>query len=167
MKKLTIIFALLIVGLTAQTILAQSQGEKDRENLIKASKFLEENPFDKDAKNIRAWAFTWAAETKDVTVIVCGGTAGPFLDKKVKYGGELLNQYLIAMTAFKLQNPDNADENAAQLAGVESALRAYEKMIAEKPKGKSDKIDELVAKRNSGELAKWVADADCGKKEEK
>ena len=29
-------------------------------------------------------------------------------DKKVKFGSELVGQYLIAMTAFKLQNPDKA-----------------------------------------------------------
>ncbi len=164
MKKLTIIFALLLAVLSAQSAFAQDQKQKDHENIFKAAKFLEENPFHKDAKGIRAWAFVWVAETKDVSVIICGGTAGVFLDKKLKYGGELLNQHTIAMTAFKLQNPDNADENAAQLAGVESALRAYEKIIAEKPKGKSKAIDNLITKRNNGELAKFVADADCGKK---
>lgn len=164
MKKLTIVFTLLIVGLTAQITFAQDKKQQDKENLIKAAKFLEENPLDKNAKNIRAWAFTYAAETEEVSVIICGGTAGVFLDKKVKFGSELLAQHTIAMTAFKLQNPDNKDENAAQLAGVESALKVYEKLVADKPKGKSKTIDELITKRNNGELEKFVADADCGKK---
>jgi Defensin propeptide. len=162
MKKLTIIFALLLVVLSAQAAFAQNQN--DRENLIKASRFLEEKPFDKNAKKIRAWALAWASETKDVTVVVCGGTASPFLDKKVKFGSELLAQYVIAMTAFKLENPDKTnDENAAQLAGMESALRAYENMLKENPKAKAEKIDQLLAKKNSGELTQYVADADCGK----
>jgi hypothetical protein len=166
MKKLTIILTLLIVGLSAQLAFAQNPTGNDKENLIKASTFLENNPFDKEAKGIRAWAITFASETKDVTVIICGGTASPFLDKKVKYGSELLGQYLIAMTAFKLQNPENTDENASQLAGIESALKAYENMIKEKPKGKAKTIDELVAKRDNGELKAFVEAANCGSKED-
>ncbi len=162
MKKLTIILTLLIIGLTAQLTFAQDKNQTDKENLIKASSFLENNPFDKDAKGIRAWAITYASETKDVTVIICGGTASPFLDKKVKYGSELLGQYLIAMTAFKLQNPDNTDENAAQLVGIESALKAYENMIKEKPKGKAKTMDELITKRDNGELKTLVEAANCG-----
>lgn len=164
MKKLTVILTILIVGMTAQLTLAQNKAETDKENLIKASTFLENNPLDKEAKGIRAWAIGYATETKDVTVIVCGGTASPFLDKKVKYGSELLGQYLIAMTAFKLQNPDNTDENASQMIGIESALKAYENMIKEKPKGKAKTIDELVTKRDNGELKAFVESANCGGK---
>ncbi|MGI9055997.1 MAG: hypothetical protein ACR2F2_09375 [Pyrinomonadaceae bacterium] len=162
MKKLTIFLLLIVcVTLTAQKSFAQ---ETEKEKFIRAAKFLEENPLDKNAKDVRTWAFVWAADTKDVTVIICGGTASPFLDKKLKFGSEMLHQYTIAMTAYKLQNPNGTDENAAQLAGVESALRVYEKLVADKPKGKAKTIDDLIAKRNNGELAKFVADADCGKK---
>jgi hypothetical protein len=163
MKKLTIAFALLIIGLSAQINFGQTDKQNEKEMIIKAARFLEEKPFDKEAKNIRAWAFTYAAETKDVTVIVCG-LSGPFLDKKVKFGSELLGQYLIGMTAFKVENPSNTDENAAQFAGIESALKAYETMLKENSKAKAAKIDELLAKRNDGTLAKHVSDADCGKK---
>ena len=164
MKKIVFIIALFAVGLAAQSAFGQSEKLSDKEKLIKASQFLEEKPLDKNAKDIRSWAFAWAAETKDVTVIICG-VGGPFMDKKVKFGFELMSQYAIAMTAFKLQYPDRAtDENAAQLAGVESALKVYEILLKDNPKGKNDKIDELVTKRNSGELAKYVADIDCGKK---
>jgi len=43
-KKLTFIFALLIIGLSASFTFAQDQKQKDREMLIKASHFLEEKP---------------------------------------------------------------------------------------------------------------------------
>lgn len=162
MKKITIFLLLLFcVAYTAQKSFAQ---ESDRDKFIKAAKFLEENPLDKKAKDVRTWAFVWAADTTEVTAVICGGTAGPFLDKKLKFGSEMLHQYTIAMVAYKLQNPTSMDENAAQLAGVESALKVYEKLVADKPKGKAKTIDDLIAKRDSGELAKWVADADCGKK---
>ena len=154
---------ILCLGVLFQSSFGQvNQAEHDK--LIKVSHFLEANPLDKDAKNMRAWAFTWAADTKDVTVIICG-LAGPFMDKKLKFGSEMLPQYAIAMTAFKLEHPDQAaDENAAQLAGVESAIKVYEIMVKEKPKNKNDVVEGLIAKRNKGELAAYVAAADCGKK---
>ncbi|MEP6903074.1 MAG: hypothetical protein ABJA66_15085 [Actinomycetota bacterium] len=166
MKKLIIVFGLLILfGLSAQIGFGQTAPQTDQERLIKASGFLEAKPFDKDAKETRAWAIKWASETTAVTVIVCGGTGGVLLDKKIKFGGELLGQYLISMTAFKLQNPDKAnDENAAQLAGMESVVRTYEAMLKENPKAKAARMDDLLGKRNDGTLAKYVADADCGKK---
>jgi hypothetical protein len=163
MKKLTIIFALLLIGLSALNAFGQDQKQKDREMLIKASRFLEEKPFDKQAKDVRAWAVKYASDTEEVTVIVCGAGMTPLLDKKNKFGSELLGQYLVSMTAFKLENPGK-DENAAQLAGLESVLRTYETMLKENPKAKSTKVEELLAKRNDGTLAKYVADADCGKK---
>lgn len=166
MKNLISLLALfLVVGLTAQFGFAQNGNKSDeKEMLIKAAHFLEEKPFDKDAKNVRGWAVKWASDTNDVTVIVCGGTAAPIMDKKSKFGSELLAQYLIAMTAFKLQNPINTDENAAQTAGLESVLKTYETMLKENPKAKAAGLEELLAKRNNNELAKFVAAADCGKK---
>lgn len=164
MKKIFTLFTLILVaGLTAQFGYGQNGKTDDKEMLIKAARFLEEKPFDKEAKNVRGWAVKWASDTKDVTVIICGGTATPLLDKKAKFGSELLGQFLIAMTAFKLQNPEK-DENAAQLAGLESVLKTYETMLKENPKAKADSLEGLLAKRNNGELAKFVANANCGKK---
>ena len=164
MKKLTIIFALFLTGLMAQANLAQEK-PNERELFIKASRFLEEKPFDKQAKDVRAWAVRWAVETKEVTVILCGGKIPEaILDKKAKFGTELVGQYLIAMTAFKLQNPANKDENAAQLAGLESIVRTYQTMLKENPKAKTEKLDNLVTQSGNGELEKMVTEADCGKK---
>ncbi|MBS1795656.1 MAG: hypothetical protein JSS81_17505 [Acidobacteria bacterium] len=165
MKKLTIIFALVVIGLTAQSGFGQTTGD-DRANLIRAARFLEEKPFDKDAPKMREWAFLYVAQTKDVSVVICAGPLiRPMLEKKNKYGDELLNQYAIAMAAFKLQNPDRkSDENAAQLAGLESALKAYEKMVAGDSKAKYAALDELLAKRDKGELKALVEAADCAKK---
>lgn len=141
---------------------AQSFGKQE---LISASAALEKDPFSGDAKNLRGLAVRYVIETNDVSIIVCGGDLmQPLLDKKNKNSTELIGQYTIGMAAFKLQNPDNADENAAQLAGLESALRAYEAMLQKKPKTKHAGMDDLLAKRNSNVLSDLVAKANCGKK---
>lgn len=166
MKKLTIIFTLLVVGLFAHSVFAQDQ-QKDKEMLIKAAKFLEEKPLDKDAKKIRSWAVTYIIQTDQVSVVLCGGELmEPVLSKKNKNSGDLISQYTIAMAAFKLANPDKKDdENAAQLAGIESALKAYQVMIAENPKTKFDGMDILLSKRDKGELKAAVEAANCAKKD--
>ncbi len=160
-KILCLGFVFILVSASAAS--AQSFGA---EEVVKAARFLEEKPFDKEAKNIRAFGVQYVIETEDVTVVLCGGDVTKhFLDKKNKNSTELIGQYTIAMAAFKLQNPDKKDnENAAQLAGLESVLKTYEAMIAQKPKTKHKGMDEYVQKRNSGELKALVDAADCGKK---
>jgi hypothetical protein len=66
------------------------------------------------------------------------------------------------MAAFKLANPEKAsDEDAAQLAGVESALISYESIVKEQPTARHAFLDDLVAKRGQGELAKFVTENNC------
>ena len=68
---------------------------------------------------------------------------------------------------FKLTNPDKNDENTAQVAGLESMLRAYETMVKENPKAKFSAMDDLVTRRDNGELKTLVETADCDKKNKK
>ena len=143
MKTLTIISVLFLASMTAHFSVAQDK-PSDRETLIKASQILEVEPFVDKAKDFRSWA----------------------MDKKNRNADELLAQYTIAMAAFKLSDPVKAkDDNAAQLAGMESMLRAYENMVKVKPKTKFAALDELVKRRDSGELKKFVEGAECGKGE--
>ncbi len=160
MKKSAIIFTFLIIGLSAQF----SFGQSEKELVIKTARALEETPLDKETIKMREKALKWVIETDQVTVGLCGGIVGLFSDKKYKYSGELITTYSIAMAAFKLQNPDKkSDEGAAQLVGLESALKTYESILREKPKTKSDTLDTLVSKRNTGELSALVATIDCSK----
>ena len=100
MKKLTIIFTLLIIGLTTQIASAQTDNEKNTALLIKITKFLEENPFDAKAKDYRENAFRYLVETKDVSVTLCSDVAKEALKKKNKFSGELLLQQSFGMAVF-------------------------------------------------------------------
>src|SRR5260370_15738702 len=163
MKNLRVIVSgsSLLVLVTALCASGQKDEKNETEMLIKAAKFLEEKPFDKDAKNIRAWPINWVINTDKVNVKVCSLIVSG-IDKKYKYSGEILGQYTIGMAAFKLADPENAkDENAAQLAGIESTLKSYEAMIKEQPKARNSFLDGLVARRTDGSLAKYAAEHTC------
>lgn len=160
MKKLTIVFALFVIAAFAQT----GFGQTGKELTIKTARAIEEKPLDKETAKMREQALKYVIETDDVSVVACGGITKAFTDKKNKFGGDLTAAYTIGMAAFKLENPDKAaDENAAQLAGLESALKSYEAMTKEKPKEKYEPLEALLTKRNNGELAKYIADVGCSK----
>ena len=168
MKKTMIIFALLIVGLTAQISFAQTDKEKNTALLVKLTKFLEEKPFDEKAKENRENAFKYLIQTKDVSVIACTDLLKDVTKKKNKFGGELLIQQSLGAAVFKLQNPDKIDdENAAQLAGMESMLRTYEAMVAADSKAKFAGMDDLITKRDNGTLKAFVDAANCGSEKSK
>ncbi|MGI8545061.1 MAG: hypothetical protein ACR2MD_16495 [Aridibacter sp.] len=164
MKRITLLFAtILFIGLSVQIGFAQDTKEKNKQLLIGITEFLEEKPFDEKAESARKNAFTFVAQTKDVSVVMCTDLTKDALKKKNKYGGELLIQYSLGMAAYKLENPDKKDENAAQLAGLESMLKSYEAMVAEKPDAKFQAMDELITKRDNGELKTLIDTAGCGK----
>ena len=155
------IACLILVGLlTSNSIARNRQKEDPAQTLIKATKFLEEQPLDKDAKKVREWAITWIIQTDKVSVNICSWILS--VDKKYKYSSELTGQYTIGMAAFKLANPDKAsDENAAQLAGIESAVASYESMVKVQPKATTPFMDQLLAKKADGSLAQFVLENNC------
>lgn len=165
MKKFTLIFvSILFIALFTQIGFAQTDKEKNIALLTKITMLLEEKPFDEKAKSYRENAFLYLVETKDVSVVVCTDVTKDALKKKNKFGGELLMQYSFGTAVFKLSNPDRKDdENAAQLAGIESMLKSYEAMVAENPKAKFQGMDDLIAKRDNGELKTLIDTAGCGK----
>jgi len=153
--------AILLVLLTALCVTGQKDQKNEPEMLIKAARLLEKKPFDKEAKDIRAWAINWVINTDKVNVKVCSLIVSG-IDKKYKYSGEIFGQYTIGMAAFKLADSNKAkDEEAAQLAGIESTLKSYEEMVTEQPKAKNSFLDGLVAKRTDGSLAKYAAENNC------
>ena len=164
MRKAMPILLGLILLLTSVGVSAQKDDKNETDTLIKAVRFLEQKPFDKGAKDVRAWAIKWVIATDKVSVTVCSLLISG-IDKKYKYNGEVFGQYTIGMAAFKLANPDKAkDEQAAQLAGIDSALTSYESMVKEQPKARNAFMDDLLSKRATGALAQYVAENNCNDK---
>lgn len=140
------------------------QGDTEGETLIKAVKLLEQNPLDKDAKDMRSKALLWVIQTDKVSVTVCSLLVSG-LDKKYKYG-DVFGQYTIAMASYKLANPEKAnDENAVQQAGIESALISYESMVKQQPKARNTFLDGLIARRADGSLVQYVVENNCRNKQ--
>ena len=161
MKPIQLSLSIAFIVLLSNAVLAQNE----KELVIKTARALETAPLSDETAKMESPALRWVIETDQVNIIACGGIFSMFSDKKNKNSTEMTGAYTIGMAAFKLENPDKAkDENAAQLAGLETALKAYEAIVKDKPKTRNEKIDQLVEKMHNGQLADLVSTANCGKK---
>jgi hypothetical protein len=75
----------------------------------------------------------------------------------MNYSTELEMQPMFSSAAFIIEHPDKAaDEPAIYQAGLEGTLKAYEAILKSKPKAKWEFLDELVIRRDKGELNAYV-----------
>jgi len=156
----------LAMGLAAWPCSAQGRGPStldERARIVKITRALEANPLSKELRSEQEWALRWLIEVPDITVKICGKL--PDLDalKKFKHDSELFALTTLSQAAFVIENPDKAkDLSASSLAAMESMLKAYEAILKDNPKAKSKYLDELLGKRNSGELATYVKELAAG-----
>jgi hypothetical protein len=156
----TTTLALTLVAAQAQTQARKSSTPEERAKAVEIARSLESDPLNKNAKEQRRWITLWLIEVPDVSVKMCGRLLGPLLDADKNYSTEIVTQMLPSEAAFVIQNPDKAkDDIAVYTAGVEGSLLTYEAIVKVKPKTKWPYLDDLIQKRDKGELLKHVREA--------
>jgi hypothetical protein len=129
---------------------------EERTYAIFLTRNLEKDPLSLDASAARAWLGTWWDEIPDLVVRPCNLVDAPD-HAPYEYGNELYEQITYSQGAFILQNPaKTADWNAAFLAGMNGALRAYDSILKQKPSAKSAFLDDLLQQQSSGRLQDTV-----------
>jgi hypothetical protein len=150
--------ALLVV---ASGTLAGDRGPstpEERKKAVDLVVVLESDPFGAGAQAARTWLTEWTIEVPDISVKVCADLMGPALDKKYPYSSEVGLQPLFSATRFAIEHPDQAkDDNAMYTAGTEGALHVYELILKTKPDARLGYLDDLLARRDRGELPAYVA----------
>lgn len=141
----------------------QKRGPSTPEERTKAVQFthdLETNPLGPQAESEREWLTLWLIEVPDITVEVCPRLLGPELPDKKKFGTEILSQLMFSEAAFMIENPDKAkDTIAVHTAGTGGALKVYEAILKDHPKAQLKTLDEIIARRNKGELQDHIQEA--------
>jgi len=129
---------------------------EERAYAILLTQRIEKDPLSLDASAARAWLDKWWDEVPDITVRPCNLIDAPN-HEPYEYGQELYDQITYAEGVFILQNPaKTTDWNAAFLAGMNGALRAYESILKQKPNVRSAFLDDLLGQRDSSSLAETV-----------
>jgi hypothetical protein len=141
----------------------QKRGPSKPEERARAVQFahdLEINPLGPQAKSAREWLALWLIEIPDITVEVCSRLLGPEIPDKEKYGTEVFSQLMYSEIAFMIETPDKSkDPLEVHAAGVMGSLKVYEAILKERPEAKSQTLDEIIARRDKGELKDHVQEA--------
>ena len=131
---------------------------EERAKAINIARLLEQDPLAKDAPANRQWLLNWIIEVPDIHFKSCVGLLSPGVGNQYRYSSEVNQQIIFSAAAFRLEHPDHLrNDTGAYIAGVEGALRAYESLLKSMPDAKLAFLDDLVAKRDHGELADHVA----------
>ena len=130
---------------------------EERAKVVELTRFLEQNPLAENAPSTRQWLREWIIEVPDIRFTVCTDLLGHGLGDNYPYSREVNLQTMFSSAAFTIQHQDKAREDIAVYnAGVEGALRVYAALLNSKPDAKSAFLDDLVVKRDHGELLDHV-----------
>ena len=130
---------------------------EERGKAIKVARGLERDPLAKDAAANRQWLLNWIIEVPDIRFKSCIGLLSPAVGNQYRYSAEVNQQVMFSAAAFKLEHPDHLrNDTGAYIAGVEGALRVYETLMKSVPDAKLAFLNDLVAKRDRGELTDYV-----------
>jgi hypothetical membrane protein len=121
-------------------------------------KSLEGDPLAGHASTTRQQLRDWTIEVPDIRFTVCPDLLGEAIGDDYAYRHEINVQVVLSGAVLTLEDPGKArDDVAVYTAGVEGALRAYDVLVKSTPDARLAALDELIAKRDRGELVDHVA----------
>ena len=130
---------------------------EERAKVITLIRTLEREPLGANADATRASLLQWAVDLPEIRFHRCSELFRSGLDN-YPYRREFNDQVMLSGIAFTLERQDKMrDEVATYIAGVEGSLRMYEALRQSRADGNSAFLDDLLAKRDRGELAAHTA----------
>lgn len=130
----------------------------EREKAVQLARSLETDPLSLSAPESRKWLMMWIEEVPDVYVKVCHQLLEPLLKSQKDYSSELFTQMTFSSAAFIVEHPEKAKDDAAVYqAGLEGTLRAYESIRKYQDAVRHRHLDDLLKKRQAGELAEFIS----------
>ena len=155
------VVALIALTVAASPAFSAGRGPSTPEERSKAVSLvsaLEAEPLNDSSRDSRRWLVAWLSEIPDITVQMCPALLGENFEVNKKYAAELALQQSLSGAAFIIEHPDRAnDKLAVALAGVEGVFKAYEAILAQKPKAHFKSLDALIEAKNRGTLESIVA----------
>jgi hypothetical protein len=133
---------------------------EERAFIISASTDLENDPMGQKAAGERTRLLFLLLERSDLNVSACM-TLLADVPKGDKDNYPILIQVLYSSARYAVQhNGGDAASLDQQVAGVEGALRVYEKFLLARPEDRGARLDAVVRLRDDGKLRAYVAQRD-------
>lgn len=152
---------LLLTAISGVPLLGAGRGPstlEERQQAVRLTKALEDDPLNKDAKSARKWLLAWLTEIPDISVQMCPALFGKKFEVNKEFAGEIALQQSLSGAAFIIEHPDQSgDKLAVAMAGVEGALKAYEAFLLAKPRAHLAALDAMLQARTEGKLSEIVA----------
>ena len=134
---------------------------EERAWIVAAAADLEANPMGPKAAGERTHMLFLLMERSDIRVIACTNLVAD-VPKGDKDNYPVLVQAMHSSASYAVQHnlqhkggdPASVDQ---MLAGVEGALRVYEKFVKARPQDRQAELDAVVALRDRGKLREYVA----------
>jgi len=141
-----------------------AQQETDEAKFVRLTRQLEQEPLRDTDKQMRAWMMQWLTETPTLTVTVCNIVG--LLDQPLVPNADILfGQTMFGNGAYQIEHPgERSLPLTQQVAGVTSALRSYEALVAKDPDARFDTFDLLLEAEKANRLSAVLAprfDAVC------
>ena len=100
----------------------------------------------------------WTIEVPDIKFKACPDLLGRSIGDAYPYSREINLQVMLSGAVLTIENPGKArDDVAVYTAGVEGALRAYEVLVKSTADARLAVLDDLIEKRDRGELLDHIA----------
>jgi hypothetical protein len=129
---------------------------------------LETNPLGPQAKEERRWLTYWLIEVPDIHVGFCTDLLPDLPKGDKKDSNFIATQMMFSSARYAIQHGGGSSDSVEQYqAGVEGALKVYENLLAQNPKDRNPRLDDIVQKREAGTLPAYVkerAESGCKKK---
>jgi len=152
----TLLIVLCCFGFAIQAFALNEKGVENGD-VVALTRFLEKEPFSKDAPLARASLLRWEDKSKDVVDLVCPGLLSPIPDKSIPYSGELLAQFVFGSAALQIEDPSKkGNVIAGQVAGMKSLLKAFRSITAQKPSVHIARIEEYAQHESAGNLEAFM-----------
>jgi hypothetical protein len=153
-NRITIlVIAGLLLMAASQFVAQETSTPEERVQWVEITHKLEGAPLDVSVNKQGESALKQVSDAHDIHVPLCPGLLSEFNGMKYSYSHQITRQYMLASTAFLIENPDKtSDLDAMNLAAVESVLKAYNAILQQKPEAKSKALDDLLKKQSQGKL---------------
>jgi hypothetical membrane protein len=153
-------FAALFAACALQGGCTETRGpstSEERARFVALVRSLESDPLAENTNAIRQQLRDWAMDVPDIRFKVCPSLLGDEAGNH-RYSREVTLQVMLSGAVLTIEHPGQARDDArVYTAGVEGALRAYDVLVNSTSDARSTVLDDLVQKRDRGELFDHIA----------